>query len=83
MVRVNQDDLDPVLLEEKVWVLRREVDLPSYDFSLPQFFAYLAIQVAWTAKAKNRRNEVRNVPFQAKKLWLKSGGYLNSYECQN
>lgn len=39
MVCVNPDDLDLVLLEEKVWVLVGEVDLPSYDFSLPHFFA--------------------------------------------
>jgi ATP-grasp domain, R2K clade family 3 len=39
MPRVNLENLDLILLEEAVWVLIGEVDLPSYDFSLSQFFA--------------------------------------------
>ncbi|QIR40201.1 ATP-grasp domain-containing protein [Tolypothrix sp. PCC 7910] len=39
MFRVNPDNLDLILLEEAVWVLVGEVNLPSYDFSLSQFFA--------------------------------------------
>ncbi|MBD2211865.1 ATP-grasp domain-containing protein [Nostoc linckia FACHB-104] len=39
MFRVNPDNLDLILLEEAVWVLLGEVNLPSYDFSLSQFFA--------------------------------------------
>jgi hypothetical protein len=39
MFRANPEDLDLILLEETVWILIGEVDLPSYDFSLSQFFA--------------------------------------------
>jgi ATP-grasp domain, R2K clade family 3 len=39
MPRVNPENLDLILLEETVWVLVGEVNLPSYDFSLTQFFA--------------------------------------------
>jgi hypothetical protein len=39
MPRVNPENLDLILLEETVWVLVGQVDLPSYDFSLSQFFA--------------------------------------------
>jgi hypothetical protein len=38
MPRVHPDDLDLIFLEDTVWVLVGKVDLPSYDFSLPQFF---------------------------------------------
>jgi ATP-grasp domain, R2K clade family 3 len=39
MPRVKPENLDLVLVEDAVWVLVGEVDLPSYDFSLSQFFA--------------------------------------------
>lgn len=39
MPSVNPENLDLIHLEETVWVLVGEVDLPSYDFSLSQFFA--------------------------------------------
>ncbi len=39
MPRINPENLDLIHLEETVWVLVGEVDLPSYDFSLSQFFA--------------------------------------------
>ncbi|PSB02963.1 ATP-grasp domain-containing protein [Merismopedia glauca] len=39
MPRVNPENFDLILLEETVWVLVGEIDLPSYDFSLSQFFA--------------------------------------------
>ena len=39
MPHVNRKDLDLILLEDTVWVLVGEIDLPSYDFSLAQFFS--------------------------------------------
>ncbi len=39
MPRVDPENLDLILLEDTVWVLVGFVDLPSYDFSLCQFFA--------------------------------------------
>lgn len=36
---VDLQALDLVCLEDTVWVLMKEVGSPSYDFSLPQFFA--------------------------------------------
>ena len=39
MPHVNPENLDLILLEDTIWVLVGAVDLPSYDFSLAQFFA--------------------------------------------
>ena len=39
MPRVESENLDLILLEDTTWVLVGEVDLPSYDFALSQFFA--------------------------------------------
>jgi ATP-grasp domain, R2K clade family 3 len=39
MPSVDPENLDLVLLEDSVWVLVGEVELPSYDFSLAQFFS--------------------------------------------
>ncbi len=39
MPRINPETLDLIHLEEVVWVLVGEVGLPSYDFSLSQFFS--------------------------------------------
>jgi ATP-grasp domain, R2K clade family 3 len=39
MPRVNPENLDLILLEEAVWVLVGEVDLPIYDFPLSRFFS--------------------------------------------
>ncbi len=38
MARVETNNLDLILLEESVWVLSGNVDLPSYDFPLQDFF---------------------------------------------
>jgi ATP-grasp domain, R2K clade family 3 len=38
MPHVNRSNLDLILVEDTVWVLVGKVDLPSYDFSLTQFF---------------------------------------------
>ncbi len=39
MAQIAPAQLDLLLLEDTVWVLMGKVDLPSYDFSLPDFFA--------------------------------------------
>jgi hypothetical protein len=39
MSQISSEQLDLILLEETVWVLVGTVDLPSYDFSLTDFFA--------------------------------------------
>ena len=36
---VGLEDLDLLLVEDCVWVLSAQIDLPSYDFALDQFFA--------------------------------------------
>jgi ATP-grasp domain, R2K clade family 3 len=39
MPSVDRRDLDLILVEDTIWVLVGKVDLPSYDFSLAQFFS--------------------------------------------
>jgi hypothetical protein len=39
MSNTNWENLDIMLVEDTVWVLLEQISLPSYDFSLPQFFA--------------------------------------------
>ncbi len=39
MYCLEPEDLDLILLEDKIWVLTKEVGLSIYDFSLTEFFA--------------------------------------------